>query len=193
MTFRNSFLGGILIVLVISLLSVPTFAQSDIGFKGIGGKIGYVMPEDPLDATITFGAVADLGTFMPALHWDASIQYWGVSYDIGIYEWSYSDIALKSTVRYHFTSGGKVTPYAGGGLGIHMFSSKSEWPSYAYFGYTYPGGTYSESDTEFGFHGVGGIEFMLAPKWKAQVEAEYAIVELDQFSIVANFIYLLGK
>ena len=49
------------------------------------------------------------------------------------------------------------------------------------------------SDTEFGFHGVGGFEFMLGPKWKAQAEAEYAIVDVDQFSVVANLIYLMGK
>ena len=191
MKFRTSFLGGILIVFVFSFLSVPAFAQSDIGFKGIGAKIGYVMPEGDLDATFTFGAVADLGTFMPALHWDASVQYWGVSYELGFYEWTYSDIALKSTVRYHFSSGGKITPYAGGGLGIHMFSWKWDCPGcQSVWGSPT---SFDGSDTEFGFHGVGGIEFVLAPKWKAQVEAEYAIVELDQFSIVANFIYLLGK
>ena len=191
MKLRTSFLGGILIVFVFSFLTVPVFAQSDIGLKGIGGKIGYVMPEGDLDATFTFGAVVDLGTFMPALHWDASVQYWGVSYDVGFYEWTYSDIAIKSTVRYHFTTGGKVTPYAGGGLGIHMFSWEWDCPECQVW---WGGSTsLSDSDTEFGFHGVGGFEFMLGPKWKAQAEAEYAIVDVDQFSVVANLIYLMGK
>ncbi|MBU1708222.1 porin family protein [bacterium] len=191
MKFRSSFICGILFITVFSLLSMSAFAETDIGLKGIGGKVGYVMPEGDLDATFTFGAVVDLGTFMPALHWDASIQYWGVSYEVGPYEWTYSDIALKSTARYHFTTGGKVTPYAGGGLGIHMFSFEWDCPScQSVWGFPT---SVSDNSTEFGFHGVGGIEFLLAPKWKAQAEAEYAIVDIDQFSIVANIIYLLGK
>jgi hypothetical protein len=164
------------------LISVPVLGQSDIGFKGIGAKIGYLKPED-IDGTFTVGAVVDLGTFIPELHWDASIQYWSASNDELDYDWSWTDVAIKSTVRYLFPTGGNVAPYAGGGLGIHFYSWEHDGPV----------GSYSDSDSEFGFHILGGVEFPLAPQWKVQVEAEYASADLDQIAVVANFIYALGR
>jgi opacity protein-like surface antigen len=152
-----------------------------------------MMPEDPLDATFTFGAVADLGTFIPELHWDASVQYWSTGYEQSTWDWSWSDIAIKSTVRYLFPIEGNIKPYAGAGLGIHLYSWDYDYPGYSYGGYTFPGGSFSDSDTEFGFHILGGAEFKLSPKWKLQTELEYGSADLDQFAIVANFIYALGK
>jgi opacity protein-like surface antigen len=102
-------------------------------------------------------------------------------------------IAIKSTVRYLFPIEGNIKPYAGAGLGIHLYSWDYDYPGYSYGGYTFPGGSFSDSDTEFGFHILGGAEFKLSPKWKLQTELEYGSADLDQFAIVANFIYALGK
>jgi hypothetical protein len=173
---------AILAAVVFFLISVPVFGQSDIGFKGIGAKVGYLKPED-IDGTFTLGAVVDLGTFIPQLHWDASVQYWSSGNDELGSDWSWSDIAIKSTVRYFFPTGGNVAPYAGGGLGIHLYSWEQD----------VPGRSYSDSDSEFGFHILGGVEFQIAPQWKAQVEAEYASADLDQIAAVVNFIYALGR
>jgi hypothetical protein len=43
--------------------------KPDIGFKGIGARLGYVDLED-WDGTFNFGAVADLGTWMEYLKWE---------------------------------------------------------------------------------------------------------------------------
>ncbi len=171
---------AIVAAVVFFLISVPVFGQSDIGFKGIGGKIGYMKPED-IDGTFTVGAVVDLGTFIPELHWDASIQYWSAGKDEVDSDWSLTDIAIKSTVRYLFPTGGNVAPYAGGGLGIHFYSCDHDGPAG------------SSSDSEFGFHILGGVDIPLAPQWKAQVEAEYADADIDQIAVVANLIYALGR
>jgi len=177
-----SFRVAIVAAVALFLISVPVLGQSDIGFKGIGAKIGYMKPED-IDGTFTVGAVVDLGTFIPELGWDASVQYWSSGNDEFESDWSLADIAIKSTVRYFFPTAGNVAPYAGGGLGIHFYSSEQDGP----------GGSHSDSESEFGFHILGGVGFPLAPRWKAQVEAEYADADLDQIAVVANFIYALGR
>jgi hypothetical protein len=92
MSLRKPLFAVILFMVTVTFLVPQVSAKSDIGFKGIGLKLGYVMPEDPLDATFTVGS-----------------------------------------------------------------------------------------------------QFMLAPKWKMQLEAEYASADIDQFAIVGNFIYALGK
>ncbi len=189
MTIRTGFSRAIILLAILSLCVAQASAKSDIGLKGIGLKVGYLMPEDPLDATITFGAVADLGTFIPELHWDASVQYWSTGYDESSWDRSWSDIAIKSTVRYLFPVQGNIKPYAGGGLGIHFYHSEWDVPS----GYQTWGVSTSTSDTEFGIHVLGGAQFALAPKWKLQTELEYCSADLDQFTIGANIIYILGK
>jgi hypothetical protein len=197
MRLRTVFLRGMLLLGILALCTVQASANSDIGLKGIGVKVGFLVPEDPWDNTFTIGAVADLGTFIPQLHWDASLQYWNAGYNVGVYgakyDWSQSDIALKSTVRYFFPVKSNIEPYAGGGIGIHFYSWKWDYPGYSYGGDLYPGASFSDSDTKFGLHFVGGAQFSLAPNWKLQAEAEYAIADIDQFMLGANIIYILGK
>ena len=74
-----------LVSLLVLLMATISFAQADIGFKAVGGKVSFVMPEDPIESTIGLGAVADLGTITDAIHLDAFAEYWGKSYDVGHY------------------------------------------------------------------------------------------------------------
>ena len=53
-----------------------SYGQANIGFKGIGGKVGLVMPEDPIESTFGLGVVANLGTITPDIHLDAFIDFW---------------------------------------------------------------------------------------------------------------------
>jgi hypothetical protein len=197
MSLRTVLLGGVLLLGILAFCTVQASANSDIGLKGIGVKVGLLVPEDPLDNTFTIGAVADLGTFIPQLHWDVSLQYWSAGYNQGIfganYDWSWSDIALKSTVRYFFPVKSNLEPYLGGGIGMHFYSWKWDYPGYSYGGYVHPGASLSDTETKFDLHFVGGAQFSLAPNWKLQAEAEYAIADIDQFMLGANIIYILGK
>jgi opacity protein-like surface antigen len=81
----------------------------------------------------------------------------------------------------------------GGGLGIHLYRWEWEYPGYNYGGTYWPGASVSESDSEFGFHVVGGAQFNLAPKWRLQIEAEYCAADMDQITLGANIIYQIGK
>jgi len=182
--------ASLVFALCAALLGVSgaALAQSDIGFKGIGGRIGYVDPEADYDGTITFGVVADLGTWTPQLHWDASLCYWSSSYDFDWtghnYDITLSDFALRSGVKYHFIEG-PWEPYAGGGLGLHFFSWDADWPQ----GY----GGASDSDTEFGFYIVGGVEHRFNDQWKGSAEFQLDWADLDQTTIQFNVIHILGR
>ena len=117
---------GIISILVL-MTATLSFGQADIGLKAIGGKVGFVMPEDPIDSTIGFGLVADLGTITDAIHLDAFVEYWGKSYDVGYYEWSYSHITIGATAKYYFEMDSEFKPYAGGGLGFIIGSSDGKY------------------------------------------------------------------
>lgn len=169
-------------------LTASGHAETDIGFKGIGGRIGYVDPEADYDGTFTLGLVADLGTWVRQLHWDASLSYWSSGYDFDWtghdYDVTLTDFALRSGVKYHFIEG-PWEPYAGGGLGLHFFSWDADWP------HDYRNA--EDSDTEFGFYIVGGVEHRFSDQWKASGELQFDWADLDQTSVQVNVIYLLGK
>jgi opacity protein-like surface antigen len=163
-------------------------AASDIGFKGANLRIAYVMPEDPIEATIGFGGGVDLGTITENIGLSVAVLYWSKSYDVGTYSWKYSDFAIKVNGKYYFPAE-KMKPYVGAGLGIHMYSF--EWEAPAFMGYG--GGTVTDSQTKFGFHALGGVEFPLGDKLGAFVEAEYDLADIDQFIIGGGVSMKFGK
>jgi hypothetical protein len=160
---------------------------TDIGFKGIGGHVGFVDPEW-YGSTVTLGAVADLGTFVPQLHWDASLSWWSSSYDYWPgYSATLSDIVLRSGVKYHFIQG-EWEPYAGGGLGLHFYSTSVETPH---------GGTYyayhGSDDTDFGFYLVGGVAHPFTNQLTGTGEVQLDFEDVDLFTIQFGLIYQLGR
>jgi opacity protein-like surface antigen len=167
---------------LMALLAVPAAmaAQPDLGLKGIGARIGYMDPEAG-DGAILFGANFDFGTWIEQLVWDGSIEYWTTGEDFGPYEYSYSNLALRSGVKYMFLPD-QWRPFAGGGLGIHMFNFESEDQF----------GSYDDSDTELGFYIDGGVETDLSAKWTGAAEVRLDFVDFDQTSIVFTGTYRLG-
>jgi opacity protein-like surface antigen len=162
--------------------------KPDIGFKGIGARLGYVDLED-WDGTFNFGAVADLGTWMEYLKWDASIEYWSSSQTIFSNDLTISDIAFRSGVLYEFMHE-KIRPRAGGGLGLHMLSAESAYVN----PFTGHSATASSDDTKFGIYLQGGAETDLSAKWKGAADIRLDFVEdANQTHIMFTAIYMLGK
>lgn len=175
-------LKKVLVLILAMALAIPAFAQTDVGFKGIGGRLGYVDPDGP-DGTILFGVVADLGEWVQQLHWDASITYWSSGEDLGAgWDASWSDLAIRSTVAYHFVEG-PWEPYAGGGLGIHMLSAQVDSPY----------GSADDSESEFSFLIRGGVSHEFNAKWKGQGELTFDFGDAEQMCLQVNVIYMLGK
>jgi len=63
-----------------------TAAQNDVGlgFKGIGGSLGLVDPENASSA-VALGFHVDAGTIVRNVHLIPSFSYWNVGTDVGAY------------------------------------------------------------------------------------------------------------
>ncbi len=177
---------------VIVFTATTVFAQADIGFKGIGGKIGFIMPEDPIDNTFGFGAVADLGTLIPDIKIGAIFEYWSKSYceESAMFngDWTISEIVIGPMARYIFPSGSQFKPYVGGGVGFSIGKSKFE-TSDPYFGNQET----SSSDSKIGFFFGGGFDYELSPNLLGFLEAKYHLNGVDYLSLFVGFTYLLEK
>jgi opacity protein-like surface antigen len=181
-----------LVLLVVALLvAAPVMAKSDIGLKAVGARVGYIMPEDPIESTLGFGAHADLGTLMPNLTLHGYLDYWSKSYDEGTYwEASYSVIGISAIAKYHFEMDGNIKPYAGGGLGFNIGTAKAEYTGPTY-GYDLGDTDASESNTDLGLTLVGGAAMELSPSMDGFVELRYSTDGADYFGIYAGISYKL--
>jgi opacity protein-like surface antigen len=164
---------------------LSTASAADIGFKGIGARVGFVMPEDPIDNTFGLGLQVKLGTFIPELGFEALVDYWSKSYDTGVsnYDASITDIGVGVLVKYYFMAEGGVKPYAGAGPALQFGRSKVDTPL----------GEVSDTDTDFALHLLGGVELPLSEQIDGLAEVKYVASDLNYFGIFAGIVYNLGK
>lgn len=183
----------VLVVLGLTVfLTHSVFAQAEIGFKGVGGKVGFVMPEDPIDNTFGFGAVVDFGTITPDIKIGAIFEFWSKSYceESAMFDadWTITEIIIGPMVKYCFPSESQFKPYVGGGLGFTIGKSKFETND-PYFGNQET----SSSDSEIGFFFGGGVDYELSPNLLGFVEAKYHLDGADYLGIFVGVTYLLEK
>ena len=182
---------------VFACLLMASTAIAQIGFMGIGGRLGYVNPEGDIESTFGFGVVADLGTIVPDLRLEGSLDYWSKSYEAGFMflenaEWKYSDLMIAATAKYMIPTQGNIIPFAGGGLALHMFSYEYKYEYIDPFDpYDVSHASRDKSETDIGFHTVGGAEMKLSPNLRGAGEFRYAIADPDHFGIFFLLTYLL--
>ncbi|KAA3610577.1 MAG: hypothetical protein DWQ05_21395 [Calditrichaeota bacterium] len=173
-----------LILLALLVLSGGAFAQSDIGLKGAGVRLGLVDP-DGIDSTIGFEGFADLGTFNKfAL--EASILFWKKTVD----PVSLRDLAFGVTGRYFFDMGESgVKPFASAGVGLHMVKSEVDF-DLGFFGGS---GTTDASSTEFGIKVGGGANYDINEKMAFTGEVSFHLGDIEQLNILGGISYKLGE
>lgn len=179
------------LVLALALLVFATLAvaQSDIGLKGVGGQLGFIMP-DEIDNTIGFGGHAYLGTIIPNLELYAYADYWGKTYaQSADTEAKFSVIGIAGVVKYRFNVSGDIKPYAGGGLALNIGSWSFEYsgPYAQYLNDT------SGSETDLGLYLVGGASKTFSPTLDGFAEIRYNTGGVDYLGIYAGVTYKLGK
>lgn len=191
----RALLVGIAIMLFVMTLGSSALAQSDIGLYGIGGRLGLVMPEDPIDNTFGLGIHADLGTITKDIHFEALIDYWSKSYKTGFesLEASISEIVLGAAAKYFFQTSSKIEPYLGGGFGLAIGKGKVELKNPV----TSEIEEDSSSETGFGLMFLGGLEYPLSPTLTGLAELKYFVSLSDEiadyFGVYVGITYPLGR
>lgn len=148
-------------------------AQTIIGFKGIGGHIALVDP-DNVNTTFGIGGVVDLGTFIPLLHFEANADYWSKSEGNFGAKASVRDIALGASTKYEFKTGNPaVSLFAGGGLAFHFLRGKVPVESVTIEGERIVA---SDTDTKIGIDALGGVNLNVSPKVDLVGTLKYRIV-----------------
>ncbi len=152
--------------IAVCLFSVSMIAQPNIGFKGVGGRVGFVNISGGAGSTIDFGGLVNLGTLMPNLSLIANVDFWTKSFDTGISNSSTSlrDLSIAAGGRYYIPlSGSKVKPYGAGGLAVHLYNVSSEGTFTNPFTGQQETIDTSGGTTEFGIDAGGGLELELSP------------------------------
>ena len=169
------------VIVVLFLFVSSSFGEANIGFKGVGAKVGYISPEGGLGGTIAFGALADLGYIMQALGLEAHFTYWSKSYDVLGADASVNSISLDAVVKYYFAPEDKsLRPFAGGGLGF----SRAGWKA----------GGFDGSDTNLNIVLNAGARNNFSEKIAGIAEFRYVISgDWDYWGIFASFLYVLGQ
>lgn len=158
-------------------------AESNIGFKAIGPRLGFV-DIDSFDETIELGVAMEFGEFVPQLHWDGSVSFWSTDreyhYFDNRYDWTLRDVIIRSGVNYHFIEG-EWEPYAGGGIGMHFYSwDYSNAPNYN-----------NADETKIALYIDGGVEHTFNENWKGQLQIQFDFAEPDQTALMFNLLYVL--
>ncbi len=114
------------VVFFVMSLSAVASAQSKIGLKGLGAKLGYVSPEGIYGGTVMYEAMADLGEFSSKVKFGGRLGYWSSSANFDTLSGgvSKSDFILGGTAIVPLSiQGGKYKPYFGAGLSLNFLNT----------------------------------------------------------------------
>jgi predicted cupin superfamily sugar epimerase len=183
MTRNGSVVGALILAAFFVLFGAPVQAapapastpSQGLGFRGLGARIGFVDPEGA-SSTVALGVHIDAGEFVQHVHIVPLVEYWKV----GASGVDVSDLMIGSDVNVDFpVEGGRMTPYAGGGLGLHFV--KASVP---------PGFIGDNSSTKLGLNIQGGIKNQLMPNLGVFGEVKYSFVsDVNQLKIMGGFTY----
>jgi len=141
----------------IALLAASAGSAHAFGLSGIGGRIGATDPDDR-DGTLAAGAHLEFEESGSRLHMQPNFMYWSSN--------GLSDANPNFDLYYHFAPAGRVSPYLGGGAGLHFYGTN---------GPTDPG-------TDVGLNMMGGL-VIPSPGANFFMEGRYVVSDRSQASI----------
>ncbi len=180
MNRNGSILGALIVAAGVASFgalatAAPAAETHGLGFQGLGARIGFVDPEGA-SSTVALGIHVDGGEFVRHVHLMPMAEYWSV----GVAGSDIKDFTLGMDVNVDFpVEGGRVIPYAGGGLGLHFVSFDVP-----------PGFIGDNSDTKLGLNMQGGIRNQVMPNLGIFGELKYSFVsDVNQLKIMGGFTY----
>lgn len=150
-----------------------------LGFRGIGARIGFVDPEDA-SSTVVWGAHVDAGTLVRNVHLLPYFEYWSAGAEVGEFQADVSDLTIAADINVDFPlQDARITPYLGGGLGVHFLNAETNAP-----------GETSSDETKFGLNVQGGMRNQIMPNLNLFGELRYSFVsDAGQLKLVGGFTY----
>ena len=143
------------------LLLGPAVARagSNLAYSGAGMRLGYVSPDEG-NATALVGAHAEFAEAGSRVQVVPGVQYFNAD--------GFSDLNVNGDVDYRFATTGRVTPYAGAGLGLHALDGAS-----------------GDSGTHLGANVFGGLKFPGAGS-RFFVESRLAMSQVTEFALMGG-------
>jgi opacity protein-like surface antigen len=177
-----------LLFLTVMLLLVVNVQAEGLDFRGIGGRLSLVKPEN-IDATIGLGVHADLGEIYPNIVFIPSIEYWkkglgdspGASSDV-------SAIQINADAKYMIPTEGNLDFFAGGGLAIVRNKVSTDIESVP--GLDLSG---SATNTDIGLNLLGGLDYPLSETLDLNALAVFTISDGSVFRITGGVMYKFRK
>ncbi len=173
------------VFLLMGVMANEAHAQGGIGLYGAGARLFYVNPED-VEATLGFGAFANLGQIGENMSLEAMLDFWSKSAKEAGLGASFRDLAIMGVVKYMFgTSDGQLQPYALAGAGLHFLSAEVD------LGFL---GSASNTETKIGIDAGAGVVYMLNEKMDIIAEIKYRLVsDWNQLVISVGGSFALGQ
>ena len=146
------------LILVTVLGCGSAVSAGEISFQSFEARLGFIsIGESGAGSTFGISGTADMGQLSETIGLEAGVDFWKKSYDVGVYEWSWTNISLNCNGRYDFSfsSDAAIFPYAF--AGIVLSNQKVSWDSNNTL-CTY-GCDFDESSLEFGLNFGVAAEF----------------------------------
>lgn len=181
-----------LLAVAVVLLTVSALSFGQIGFKGIGGGLGFITASmsngngtsESLSGFL-IAAHADLGEFAKDFSLWPDITYWSASKD----PVKLSDFSINVNAHYNIAMEGQLKPYVGAGLGYNSISSTVTLPSFPPF---FVGGTVTGSASRLGINLLAGVNYKLNDMLTLLVEPRYVLAsDFNHFTIKVGATYAM--
>jgi len=129
---------------------------------------------------VGLGFKGDAGELARNIRIAPIVEYWSVGQDVGPYNADLKDFSLGADLNIDFPlQDSRVTPYAGGGLGLHWIKATTNVPNIA-----------DQSETKLGLNIQGGVRTDVMPNLALFGELRYNFVsDANQLKLLGGFTY----
>jgi hypothetical protein len=153
-----------LIGIVILAIAVPASAQQQLGYYGLGPRVGVANDPDQIVAGMQF----NFGEFARNLRFQPN-------FEIGLGD-DYTIVSVTAPVHYRFKVDANVVPYAGGGVTL------------AFVDHDLDSGP-NDRDFEIAAKAVGGVEWPLQGSKQFFLELNIGVGDIQDAEVLAGWMF----